>query len=438
MRQWANVVLLSTLISAVMMPSPAVIAQTLQTVSLDDALATAVDRHPSIVAAARALEAAQARRTQAKATAALQLSVSSKASVGTLTQGVPTGGASVSTHHVSVEASLLLLDGGVAALQVLQEEAVVEVARAGLDAVRNDVALAAGQAYFQVFRAMRVVEVRDAAFQFALRQVQQAEAFVRAGTGARADVVKAQATAASAEVELLTARGQVEIALAALRAAMGMPLTQMVTVVEVGDAVPLVIAPTEAAAEATARRAEMKRSGAEVRGAEVALRIAEIRAGLAVSVGAGGVVQMTPNPGQAGWAVSVTVSYPLADGGRTKGAVDEARANLAAAGARADATAQQLQLQAFQAAVNARETAARVQATQTSITAAEESLRVSDGRYRAGVGTLFELLDAQTASTQARISGVQARYDLHLAVVTLRHAVGRPLIERRSALRMSA
>lgn len=398
-------------------------------VSPQTSMASAVERHPSVTAAARALEAAQARLVQARAGVAVQVSVTSRASTGTLSSlGAPTGGPPTSSHDVAVEASLSLYDGGITALQIQQAQAAVEAAVAALDAARQDAALAAAQAYFQVLRSVRLVDVREVAVRSAQRQLQQAEAFVRAGTAARADVVKAQAVVAGAEADLVAVRGQVEIALAALRSAMGLPLTQAVSVVEPGDPAAVAVSPAEATTQATTQRAEVRRTAAEVRGTQAALRIAELRASVLVSVGASGVVQVSPNPGQAGWSVSASLSYPVWDAGKAKAAVEEARANLAAAVARADSVTQQVQLQAFQATIAARESLARADAVNVSLAASEESLRVADGRYAAGVATLLEALDAQAAATQARVSAVQAQYDVHLAAITLRHALGRGLV----------
>lgn len=434
--QGALVSLLSLclIVAGVMTRPPVVLAQTPQTVSLETAMSSAVERHPSVVAAARALDAAQARLTQARAGAALQLSVNGRGSYGTISQlGTPTGGEPTTTHNLSLAASLSLYDGGITGLQVAQAQAAVESAAAGLEAARQDAALSAAQAYFQVLRAQRVVEVREAAVRSAEAEVQQAEAFLRAGTGARADVVKVQAALAGAEADLIAVRGQVEIALAGLRGAMAIPLTQVIAAVEPAEPVPLVLAPGDAAAEAATQRPEIKKAGADIKGAQAALRIAEIRAGLSVSLGASGVVQVSPTPGPSGWSLSATVSYPLLDGERTKAAVAEARANLAAVVARGDVAALQIQLQAFQAATTMRETVARTAAVRTALAAAEESLRVAEGRYRAGVGTLLEVLDAQSSATQARVTNVQTQYDLHLAVVTLRYSLGRPLVDRRTA-----
>ena len=428
-RTACTVLIVVSFVASLLLPPPSR-AQAPTVITLESLLA-AVDRHPSVVAAARALDAARARLVQAKAGSGVQVSLNSRASYGTLAQGTPSGGPATFSHSVSLEASVPLLDGGITTLQVTQAESLVEAAQAALEAARQDFLLAAARAYFQVLQAVGLVEVREAALRFAQKQVEQAEAFFRAGTTARADVIKAQAAAASAEADLVAARGQVENAVASLSSFLGLPLGQEVRVVDPGEPEVPRITPAEAAVQAISSRPEVRRAVAEVKSAEVALRIAEIRAKAVVSAGAGLVLQISPNPGQVGWALSATVSSPLLDGGRAKAAIEEARANLASAIARMEETKRRVQLEAFQAAVSAREGQVRLAAVRASVQAAEESLRVAEGRYQAGVGTVLEVLDAQAAETQAKISHVQARYDLFLAVATLQHALGGTIIARR-------
>ena len=53
-----------------------------------------------------------------------------------------------------------------------------------------------------------------------------------------------------------------------------------------------------------------------------------------------------------------------------------------------------------------------------------ESENVARGRYKAGAGTLIDLLNAQSAAASARFQSVQARYNWHLAKAALASALG--------------
>ena len=58
------------------------------------------------------------------------------------------------------------------------------------------------------------------------------------------------------------------------------------------------------------------------------------------------------------------------------------------------------------------------------VASAGESARVSLGRYKAGVGTILELLAAQTALANARLQNIQALYNWHIAKAVLAQAMG--------------
>jgi outer membrane protein TolC len=67
----------------------------------------------------------------------------------------------------------------------------------------------------------------------------------------------------------------------------------------------------------------------------------------------------------------------------------------------------------------------RLEQARWSMELAEESMRIIENRYREGLTTLIELLDAETALTQARTRAIGAGRDLLLSQATLDLAIGR-------------
>jgi len=57
---------------------------------------------------------------------------------------------------------------------------------------------------------------------------------------------------------------------------------------------------------------------------------------------------------------------------------------------------------------------------------AREQLRLAEGRYQSGVGSIIELGDAQIAATSAAAQVVQADFNLATARAQLLTALGRP------------
>jgi len=66
----------------------------------------------------------------------------------------------------------------------------------------------------------------------------------------------------------------------------------------------------------------------------------------------------------------------------------------------------------------------RVHTTRDLLASAKQSADVADGRYKAGVGSILDLLTTQASLAQARAEEVQARSLWFLAVAQLAHATG--------------
>lgn len=67
---------------------------------------------------------------------------------------------------------------------------------------------------------------------------------------------------------------------------------------------------------------------------------------------------------------------------------------------------------------------AALEVAQATIAAAEEAYRVTDALVKAGSATTTDLLDSQSALTQAKLNWVRARYEQAIAIVALRRATG--------------
>lgn len=404
-----------------------VVASAQAPVTLRGAVGTALSQHPSVAAAQQALAAAQARLVQARAAQNIQITLTAQSSYGNAAT-IPSGGPATNTNSAPVAASMSLVDRQVY-YQVKQAEAAVASLGASYAQARQDIALAAAQAYFSVLQAQAVVAAREAAVARADAQVRQSAAQVRAGVAARADVLQAQATLAAAQVDLIAARNQVETARTQLQAAMGRPLTESV-VVAAPIAPPVVPQSRDQVVAGAPHRPEVVRSQADVLGAEAALSLAEVRADPLFTIAAASSVDVLKDPTrQVVWTIGATVTYYVSDGGRAQATVAEARANLAAAQAKQTQALQSAQVDAMTAWVSLQDALARVEAGRASETAAAEALRAAEGRYQAGVGTIVEVLIARAAAQSATLSRIQAEFDAQSASLRLRYVVGQPVIE---------
>jgi outer membrane protein TolC len=120
----------------------------------------------------------------------------------------------------------------------------------------------------------------------------------------------------------------------------------------------------------------------------------------------------------------VKASWPIWEWGATYYAARSADQNAEAAQADLDGETLTVKNEASSRWVQAQSAASAIPTAQTTIASAEEAYRVTQATVNAGVATTTDLLDAQSALTQAKLNLLRARYTLAIALVALQRALG--------------
>jgi outer membrane protein TolC len=121
----------------------------------------------------------------------------------------------------------------------------------------------------------------------------------------------------------------------------------------------------------------------------------------------------------------VNVSWPLWDGGRTQAETAQANNLAFAVRQRLAEFDSVLGLEVRQRILDIDSGKASIVAAADAVRAAAEARRVVSERYRAGVGTYTEVLDAESALLQAQLDRTHALTRLHVAEAALARTVGR-------------
>lgn len=316
-------------------------------------------------------------------------------------------------------------------------------ARARLDAaefrhrgVLLDVALDVEEAWLGLQGALWTREAVDEIIAQADYQHRLAAARHEVGLVRRFDVVQARATLREVEVQRTTAANQVTRARGDLGRAMGLDVRDAPEIVPIPEATAFeALPPVDRLIEdALAHRPELGEARAAVTEALAATRVA--RAGHLPSIKADASLALgydTRSDVAAPWAAGVGLTLPLFQGMRTTNTVrgaqfDEDRARTELAGAVTD-----IQFEVWAAHTAALDAAAMVEAMAALAEAAGEAVAVAEADYKAGTGTIGEVIDAQARRATARLGLLQARLDRVLAVSRVQRAVGRVLtVEARS------
>jgi outer membrane protein TolC len=121
---------------------------------------------------------------------------------------------------------------------------------------------------------------------------------------------------------------------------------------------------------------------------------------------------------------SLLFRFPIFTGGRNTYETHEAREQVRVAEGQADTLEDQVVLQVWTSYYNLKTAAQRVKTARDLLASATQSQEVAAERYRAGVGSILDLLVAQSAYANALAQETQARSDWFVALAMLAHDTG--------------
>jgi len=125
------------------------------------------------------------------------------------------------------------------------------------------------------------------------------------------------------------------------------------------------------------------------------------------------------------WNIGLRATMPIFDGLATPAKINEARARYKHAKLDKEDYVNQIAVDVKQACLNMQDAAAVIGAQKDSIVEAKEALRLSEVRYRNGVGINLDVLDSQVALAEVEQSLAEATYDYIMGKADLIKVMGR-------------
>jgi outer membrane protein TolC len=336
------------------------------------------------------------------------------------------------TYGPSIAASWLLFNFGAREAEVQEATRNLYAADWTHNAAIQDVVLSVAQAYFQYLNAKAQVAARQANLAEARSNLAAAEERHRAGIATIGDVLLARTSASQAELALQIVEGQVQVVRGVLATVIGVPATLAVDVGSLPEELPLDAVKKnvdELIARAVAQRPDLAAERFRFLAAESRIRASAVEGLPTLSLEASGNRIFYHRPGAAdpfstNWAGALSLRIPVFRGFDTAYQVQKAREEAEVAKASADRTEDQVILDVWSSYYQVQTAAQSVLTTRELLTSARQSAEVADGRYRAGVGSILDMLTAQTAYADARSQEAQARALWFLAMAQLAHATG--------------
>jgi TolC family type I secretion outer membrane protein len=333
------------------------------------------------------------------------------------------------TGDAAATLSWTLYDFGARGGRIRSARHLLDAAAAQASSVSQQVVLSVVQGYYGVVAAdadLSAAKITEAAN---ARSLEVARTLSQGGAGTRADVLQAETAFDQAVLARVQANATAKTAHGTLAVALGLNADQALLLAP--DAVPAQ-APTlnarmaDLMAEAMRQRPDLAAAQADRDSAEANISVARAAGRPSIAISAGhDLVDTTGIPRQNYSLIGVTVTVPIFTGFNVAYGVRQAQASLEAS----EANVEQVRLGISQGVWNAYYAldSANQQLTVTSelTNTAEENEQVALGRYKAGVGTIVDVLTAQSAASIARQTRISAELNWQVARAQLALALGR-------------
>jgi len=299
-------------------------------------------------------------------------------------------------------------------------------------ATTQDVVLAVKKAFYGVMLARRLVEANRQGLDIVRANVENVRAQFRNGTAAEFDLLRAEVQLANTEPVLISAENNLVLATNGLKNLLAIPLETEIDVVGdfASDDLPRVVLDQGRRDALTGNPVIASLSFQE---SMLEKNISVERAGSFPTLNLIGAYQYQTQANTFKfnnylWAkslyVGINMAFPVFEGFKTSARIEQAsieREKIHEVRLKVEVG---LRIQVQSCELRMAEARKRIEGQQRNIEQAEKAVRIAQTRYRSGVGTQLELLDAQVAMTRTKTNHAQAMYDFVVAKADWTNAVG--------------
>jgi len=319
-----------------------------------------------------------------------------------------------------------IYDAGQIRIGIDQAELGYESVSLSADRVRQEVITSVVAAYINVLLAKDQMEVLRQSLESAKANRKIIQARVQTGLSVKSDLLRAEVRISELEQDRLNARSQVEVAMAALNAAMGISLDQ------VRHPVPFEQTKLKPPDElekwvqyALSRRPDLREMRLREETAEQEVKKAKMAHLPGLFLTSNYEIDSEEYDRTANnYSLGLVLRVNLFSGLGLQAKVREAIADLQQIKAGLKQMELAVGVETRRAYFQAMSSYERIQVAEAAVSQAEEGLRIVRNRYESGLFTIVNLLDAELALQQARTLHLRSLYDHKLALAQLNLAAG--------------
>jgi outer membrane protein len=328
-----------------------------------------------------------------------------------------------------VKATQLLYDFGKTSSSVGAAEHGLRSREIEIDRVKNQAALDFIIVYLDLLESDKLLQVsKEEVQQYEAHQKDTQSRFA-AGVVTKNEVLQAEVTLADSRQRAVTAENLRSLRESRINSLLLRPLNEQVKPEEIKASPSAGLTLEEAWASAEATSSRLKEIDQTIAAKEE--NIKSLRAEYMPTFYLSGGYEYSENRylvHQDNWSAIAGVNVNLYSGGASNSRVGLARAELRTLKLSRDKLLDGIRLEVKAAYLDLQSSAQKMEVTQAAVAQAVENLRLQRLRYREGVGTATDVLDAVTLLTTAETNSWKALYGMKRAEASLLNAAGKDLV----------
>jgi outer membrane protein len=328
-------------------------------------------------------------------------------------------------YYTGLNFSQNIYDFGLTRGSVERGKAELAQAQENRDRVHQETLLNVRNGYFSVLAAQALVQVRQTAVQDQSKHLDQINAFFQVGRVPKIDVTRQEVQLANAELDLVQAQSDLTVAQAALATAMGLPVKNTYTLVDVLNAAKALDAVDGYLTEARTLRPDLRALRQAINAAEGDIVAARSNFKPRLNFSSFADFQNLKFPLIWNLGFGESLLQPLLTGGYNRAYLNETEQAKSAAESSLKSATLLVDREVYTDYANTTVAQQQIELATKADQEARENLAFAEGRYSAGVGNIIELTDAELLAATAGAQVVTARYSYQLSYGRLEVAAGK-------------
>jgi outer membrane protein len=300
-------------------------------------------------------------------------------------------------------------------------------AKSGLNAADNDLTLDVKKAFYSVLQIQRQEQTMEEAVASMENHLREADAYFKANLVPKLDVMRAEVKLADLKQQQVLAKNNLKLAKSTFNFILGVDLGVVYVLEDQMKYGPLPNTLESCKNEALSNRPELAAANAKVEMARQAVELAKSGNKPTVALVADK-FHTDPNDQSPSLTYGVVAQLKIFDNGLVKHQIAAAEDNWKQAVINQELVQRNIKLEVEQAYCDVEAALETIDVAQKSLAHAQETLDMAQTRYKVGLSSSLERIDAELGLTQAKSNYTQTLSMYNIALARLDRAMGDKII----------